>query len=170
MKSIIVSLLAILLTFSFTSCEEIDDLLPDLPPQQDENTGSNDGNDNQDNNGDNNTYQISPDDLAANLESKAWMINLFIEDFDNETSDFEGYEFSFNANGSVVAQNGGTTSTGTWGTFADDGQTEFWMSFPNTGYFAELSDDWYLKINASDQIRLEGSNPSEDTLVFHPYE
>jgi hypothetical protein len=43
------------------------------------------------------------------------------------------------------------------------------MSFPYTDYFDELSDDWYLKINTSEKIRFEDSNPNEDVLVFVPY-
>lgn len=171
MKSIIVSLFALLLTVSFTSCEEIDQLLPDNPPQQDENPGNNgDGSDNQGNNDGQNNYPLTPAGLTSNLESKTWKIDLFIEDFDNETNDFAGYGFTFHADGTVEAQKDNSTRGGTWGTYTDDGQTEFWMSFSYTDYFDELSDDWYLKINSDEQIRFEGSNPNEDTLVLSPKE
>jgi hypothetical protein len=164
MKTLIVSALAIFLTVSFTSCEEVEAILPDLPPSD----GSYSGDNNDSNNG-NNTYQLTPADLEANLISKDWKIDLFIEDFDSETNDFAGYSFTFSDNGSVTAIMGNTTRTGTWGAFTDDGKTELWMSFPNSGgYFYELTDDWYLKTNQSSEIRLEGSNPQKDILVFVP--
>lgn len=169
MKQIIVIPIAIFLSVSLISCEEIDYLLPDTPPQQDENPGNNEGNDDQGDNSGNTTFPISPEGLTSNLESKTWMISLFIEDFDNETSDFEGYGFTFSTDGTVEAQKGNTTRSGTWGTYIDDGQTEFWMSFPYTDYFDEFSDDWYLKINTSEKIRFEDGNPNEDVLVFVPY-
>ncbi len=165
MKSIFVTTLAFLLTVSFTSCEEVEAIIPDLPSNDQNSQGSNpDGSNNQ-----GATFQLTPSDLQTNLTSKNWKINLFIENFDNETSDFAGYGFTFSGNGTVEAQKGNTTRNGTWGTYTDDGQTEFWMSFPYTDYFDELSDDWYLKINTSEKIRFEDSNPNKDVLVLIPY-
>lgn len=176
MKKLIVILSALFLSVSFISCEEIDYLVPDTPPQQDENPGNNggndgdnSGNDGQNNGGSNTTFPISPEGLTTNIESKTWKISLFIEDYDNETSDFAGYGFTFSNDGTVEAQKGSTTRNGTWGTYMDDGQTEFWMSFPYNDYFDELSDDWYLKINTSEKIRFEYGSPNEDVLVFVPY-
>jgi hypothetical protein len=165
MKTIFVTTLALILSVSFTSCEEVEAIIPDVPSNDQNNQGSDPG-------GSNNQgaiFQLTASDLQTNLTSKNWKINMFIEDFDNETNDFNGYYFSFTNDGNVSATRGDTTRTGTWRTFTDDGETELWMSFPYSGYFSELSDDWYLRINSTDQVRLEGSNPNKDVLVLVPY-
>ncbi len=169
MEKIILSAITLLLAFSVISCEKTDSPLPAVASQQDQNPGYNAGDDPQDQSGENHAFPLSPEGLTHNLESGSWQISLFIEDFDNETDDFAGYVFTFNTNGTVEARKGNTTRSGSWGTYTDDGETEFQMSFPYADYFDELSDDWYLKINTSEKIRFEGSNPNEDVLVFIPY-
>lgn len=169
MKKIIVSAITLILAFSLVSCEETDALVPAVASQQDQNPGSNTGDDSQGQSGENHAFPLSPEELTHNLQSGSWQISLFIEDFDNETDDFAGYVFTFNTQGIVEARKGSTTRSGSWETYTDDGKTEFQMSFPYADYFDELSDDWYLKINTSEKIRVEGSNPNKDVLVFIPY-
>ncbi len=157
MKPFLVFTIALFFATTIASCEETDSLLPDTPPQRDNNSAIN------------GTFPISPEGLTSNLESKTWKISLFVEDYDNETSKFAGYGFYFNSNGTVEAQKGDTTRNGTWGSYTDDGKTEFWMSFPYTDFFYELSDDWYLINNMGETVRFEDSNPREDVLVLIPY-
>ncbi|MCX2720333.1 hypothetical protein [Lentiprolixibacter aurantiacus] len=49
-----------------------------------------------------------------------WTITNFVDSGKNETGDFSGYGFSFNADGSLVADNGTTTITGSWSITIDD--------------------------------------------------
>lgn len=49
-----------------------------------------------------------------------WTITNFIDSGQNETADFNGYSFSFNADGSLVATNGTETINGTWSLSIDD--------------------------------------------------
>lgn len=49
-----------------------------------------------------------------------WTITSFVDSDKNETSDFMGYGFTFNQDGSLVADNGNTTVTGTWSITIDD--------------------------------------------------
>ncbi|MCW5515726.1 hypothetical protein [Muriicola sp. Z0-33] len=53
-----------------------------------------------------------------------WIITNFVDSGKNETADFEGYGFNFNQDGSLVADNGNMTVTGTWSVTIDDDSNE----------------------------------------------
>ena len=97
----------------------------------------------------------------------------------DETSDYTGYSFTFNADGSLDAVNGSTMITGTWSVTSDDSSDDddynstddidfniFFSAPPN---FEELSDDWDIVSRSSTRIELidiSGGDGSTDTLVF----
>jgi hypothetical protein len=87
----------------------------------------------------------------------------FIEDGTNETSDFSGFIFVFNEDGSVVANGNGQTISGTYSTFKDDGKTELRMNFPLNSPLYELTDDWYFISNENNIMHFEDSG---DILKF----
>ena len=75
------------------------------------------------NNDDNlNLVQLQADveEISTTAISGPWTITNFVDSGKNETSDFAGYGFSFNADGSLVADNGTTTVSGTWSVTIDD--------------------------------------------------
>lgn len=53
-----------------------------------------------------------------------WTITKFIDSGKNETNDFLNYGFTFNPDGSLVADNGNTTVTGTWSVTIDDDSSD----------------------------------------------
>lgn len=75
------------------------------------------------NNDDNlNLVQLQADveEITNTATSGPWTITKYVDSGKNETSDFAGYGFSFNADGSLVADNGITTVTGSWSITIDD--------------------------------------------------
>ncbi len=64
--------------------------------------------------------QADVEELSETAQSGTWTITNFVEDGEDETSDFSGYEFTFNPDGTLVADNGTTTVTGTWSITIDD--------------------------------------------------
>ncbi len=115
-------------------------------------------------------------DLAV---SGTWVVNSYIDSGTDETSDYNGYTFSFNADGSLVADNGSTTVTGTWSVTADDSSDDddydstddidFNIFFSAPPVFEELTDDWDIVSRSSTRIELidiSGGDGSTDTLVF----
>jgi hypothetical protein len=64
--------------------------------------------------------QVEIDDLTNTATSNPWIITNFVDSGKNETADFTGYGFSFNSDGSIVADNGTTTVNGTWSITIDD--------------------------------------------------
>ncbi|TBN01411.1 hypothetical protein EYD45_13485, partial [Hyunsoonleella flava] len=94
---------------------------------------------------------------------------------ENETSDFTGYNFSFNSDGSLVATNGTDTLTGTWSVTDDSSSSDDDIDFniffpvPDTNDFEDLNDDWDIISYTSTKIELidiSGGNGGTDNLIF----
>lgn len=64
--------------------------------------------------------QADVEEITNTAKAGPWTITNFVDSGKNETADFEGYGFSFNEDGSLVADNGNVTVTGTWSVTIDD--------------------------------------------------
>ncbi len=125
-----------------------------------------------------NSLQIA--DVISTAQSGTWRITNFNDSGQNETSDFNGYDFTFNSDGSLVATNGSNTVTGTWSVTDDsnssddsssDDDIDFNIFFPvpDSNDFEDLNDDWDVVTTTSTRIELidiSGGNGGTDTLVF----
>lgn len=113
--------------------------------------------------------------LESTVQSGTWRITDFIDSGENETSDFTGYNFSFNSDGSLVATNGTDTLTGTWSVTDDSSSSDDDIDFniffpvPDTNDFEDLNDDWDVISHTSTKIELidiSGGNGGTDNLTF----
>ncbi len=115
-------------------------------------------------------------DLAV---SGTWVVSSYIDSGTDETDDYNRYTFTFNADGSLVADNGSSTVTGTWSVTVDDSSddddydsmddVDFNIFFAAPPIFEELTDDWDIVSRSSTRIELidiSGGDGSTDTLVF----
>ena len=68
--------------------------------------------------------QADVEEISNTATAGPWTITNFVDSGKNETSDFAGYGFSFNADGSLVADNGSSTITGTWSISIDDDSSD----------------------------------------------
>ena len=120
-----------------------------------------------------------PGNSAAAVESAVkagtWKITIFEDSGNNETSMFSGYNFSFDASGTLTASNGGNIFIGTWsvteGKSNDDNSDDlrFNINFNLNNSFEELSDDWHVVSYSSSKIELihvSGGNGGTDYLTF----
>ena len=126
----------------------------------------------------NNSQQIS--EIESTAQSGTWRITNFNDSGQNETSDFNGYDFTFNSDGSLVATNGSNTLTGTWSVTDDsnssddsssDDDIDFNIFFPvpDDNDFEDLNDDWDVVTTTSTRIELidvSGGNGGTDMLTF----
>jgi len=129
----------------------------------------------------------SPMDAAASVQavsnlatSGSWRITSFIDSGIDDTNDFQGYSFTFNSDGSLVAENGTAIITGSWSVTSDDSSDDsddydssddidFNIFFSAPPDFAELSDDWDIVSRSDTRIELidiSGGNGGTDTLTF----
>ncbi|WP_299223332.1 hypothetical protein [uncultured Psychroserpens sp.] len=131
--------------------------------------------DDDDGNSNNNSQQIA--EIVNTAQSGTWRVANFNDSGQNETSNFNGYDFSFNADGSLVATNGANTMEGTWSVTDDsnsssnDDDIDFNIFFPvpESNDFEDLNDDWDVVMTTSTRIELidvSGGNGGTDMLIF----
>lgn len=125
-----------------------------------------------------NSQQIM--EIENTAKSGTWIISSYVDSGQDETSDFNGYTFTFGNDGTLMATNGSNNITGTWSitdssNSNDDSNTiddiDFNISFsvPTTSVFYDLIDDWELMSltdNTISLIDVSGGNGGTDTLVF----
>ena len=122
----------------------------------------------------------SADQTAEIVKKGTWQIKKFIDSGTDETADFNGFVFTFNADGSLVANKNELTVTGTWSVTdgtdssdddagSDDDDFNIFFDVPETNDFDDLSDDWdIVSVNNSkiELIDVSGGNGGTDNLVF----
>ncbi len=122
-------------------------------------------------------------DVAAVITtatSGTWKITSFLEDTNDETNHFTGYNFTFGTNGSLTATNGTNNYAGSWSvtdsnSSSDDDDSsnsndiDFNINFTTPADFEELSDDWDILERTATKIKLvdvSGGNGGTDYLTF----
>lgn len=119
-------------------------------------------------------------EIESEIESGTWRITSYIDSGNDETNDFNGYNFTFSTNGTLTATNGTTTYTGTWSVTdssnsSDDSNDEDDIDFniffpvPESNDFEDLNDDWDIVSHNDTMLSLidiSGGNGGTDTLVF----
>ncbi|RDY58630.1 hypothetical protein DX873_13130 [Flagellimonas nanhaiensis] len=127
---------------------------------------------------DDNEQQIAQ--IRNTVQSGTWRITRFMDSGQDETTDFTGYEFSFNSDGSLIATNGTNTKTGTWSVTNDSNSNDdsssdddidfnIFFAVPETDDFEDLNDDWDVVSSTSTKIELidiSGGNGGTDMLTF----
>lgn len=112
-----------------------------------------------------------------NVKSGNWKITKMIDSGDDETSDFNGYTFTFQNGGIISATNGVKNYAGTWqvsDSNSDDDSPEdlhliINFSVSDDDDFDDLSEDWNYISNSSSKIELihvSGGNGGTDYLTF----
>lgn len=113
--------------------------------------------------------------LESEITDGSWRISLFNDSGIDETSDFSGYTFNFEDNGSLVASSATGTLNGTWqvtdSNSNDDSPDDlhFYINFNVTNDFQDLNDDWDIVSNSSTVLELSdvsGGNGTTDLLTF----
>lgn len=114
-------------------------------------------------------------DVETSVQSGTWRITKFVDSGSDETSNFTGYNFTFNSSGVLNANNGTNNYDGTWSisdsSSDDDSQDDldFNISFSLTNDFEDLVDDWDFVSQADAKIELKdvsGGSGETDYLTF----
>jgi len=130
---------------------------------------------------DNNTSDIiDSSDIPAirsALMDGEWRITYYFDTDKDETSDYSGYTFTFQDNGTLGATDGNTALSGAWSITDSDNSDDdnsssdidFNIVFSSPDIFEELSDDWDIKKYSNSSIELvdvSGGNGGTDLLTF----
>ena len=101
-----------------------------------------------------------------------WYVTLMSDDGNDETCIYQPYEFTFNANQTVVAVSANNTVNGSWSVINDSGVFNLILDFDLSGPddpFEELNDDWDVLAYNAQSINLSdvsGGNGGTDYLNF----
>ena len=107
-------------------------------------------------------------ELLATIREGKWVVSFFFDKSD-ETTNFNGYTFSFFEGDSVYAVINANVTKGTWMTNGDDGTLELLLDFGLAPPLDDLEDDWEVIEITSDVIQLKnisGGDGSTEFLTF----
>jgi hypothetical protein len=108
----------------------------------------------------------STDELTTNtvLSPGIYKITRFIDDENNETGEFKGYRFNFQADGDLIARtNEGERVKGTW--TLDSSGTRMVIKISGTGALNGIDDnDWKVVNIDANEISLR--TPDPDRVIF----
>ncbi len=110
----------------------------------------------------NETDPLNTDAIKSAMANGSWQISYYFDTDMEETSEFTGFVFTFNADGILNATDGNTALSGAWSIEDSDNDTadtmddytEFNILFSSPAKFAELSDGWQIISFNSDLIEL----------------
>jgi hypothetical protein len=122
-----------------------------------------------DNTGGDNTGNINLDAFKANLLGE-WVLAAFTDDGNDDSSNFSGFTFTFNADGSLKAEKAENNEviSATWFIEVDFNALELHIEFPEVDPVDELSEDWLVVSSTETRIVLEHANSdgTKDQLIF----
>ena len=109
--------------------------------------------------------------LIENLTTASWFVTVYEEDGNDDTNNYNGYEFTFFTNGSATAVSSSETINGFWSVEDDDSGFDLVFNFDNSGGddpFKDLNDDWSVLEASQVIIRLSDNSGGSgtDLLTF----
>ncbi|MEO8146343.1 MAG: hypothetical protein ABI723_01835 [Bacteroidia bacterium] len=110
---------------------------------------------------DDNSSTLSTNTIVT---SGSWRVTYYHEINDDHTSDFNGYTFIFNSNGTIAATNSSGTTNGSWS--SDDSNNEVHIDLGNIDPLKELSKGWLVISKTETEIKLQDDN-SAHTEELH---
>ena len=118
-----------------------------------------------------NNSSITTSNVNTTVISGNWRVTYYWDSNRDETTNFSGYSFVFNSNGTVVATKAATTVNGSWSTRNDDSKVKLDLTFNASAPadFIEISDDWHTIERTDTKIKLQdisGGNGGTDYLTF----
>jgi len=108
---------------------------------------------------------MSSGNIQATATSGNWRVTLFKDSGNDETGEFNGYSFTFNSDGSLIASKGGTTKSGSWSTSSNKFNIDLGPKDNTNKPLGELTDDWKVLSSNASEIRLADDNASASEFL-----
>jgi hypothetical protein len=96
--------------------------------------------------------------VIVSEDNAQWRISYFWDKDKDETSDFQGYTFTFESDGKLEAKKGDQLQAGTWSIIQDDGRQKFVIDLGQLRPLEELTDDWLILEKSAGIIKLKDDN------------
>lgn len=109
--------------------------------------------------------------IKATVESGDWRISKYSDDDIDETSNYVGFSFRFNTDGTLGATDGNTSVSGAWSmTTSEADELDFNIFFTAPDIFEELADDWEVLKYSSSKIELIDISDDESSTDYLTFE
>lgn len=116
-----------------------------------------------------NTDSSAKDILKTSLGQGTWKVGYFFDKTD-ETANFAGYAFVFNADGAAIATKSSLSVPGSWDAEnTSHGHPELYLDFGTTAPLEALNEDWIAVEYSALKITLEhesGGSGDTDKLIL----
>ncbi|MBL7813642.1 MAG: hypothetical protein JNL70_01465 [Saprospiraceae bacterium] len=89
-----------------------------------------------------------------------WKVSYYLDSGKDETSNFSGYTFDFQSNGTLIAKFSGQTVTGTWS--ENTSSNKLIINISGTDKLDDAADDWLIISKTATSIKLRDDNTSKD--------
>ena len=109
----------------------------------------------------------SPGSVADAVTTGTWRVTHFSERTNNETDDFNGYTFTFQSNGKVLASKGGVIKEGNWSESTSSQKLVIDLGAKSDANkpLGELTDDWVITSKTATKINLTDDNSTSNELL-----
>lgn len=117
----------------------------------------------------NNSADLTQIQVTTTIQSGTWKVTLFNDNGIDETSNFNGFSFTFNANGTATATRNSLVTDGSWVSGTDDSKVKLILDFGVASPLDELNEDWRVLERTDTRIKLtniSGGNGGTDFLTF----
>ena len=101
--------------------------------------------------------------ISAVVTPGTYTVLRFIDSGDDQTAEFNGYTFQFQADGDLIAMRNGTSFTGRWR--LNSAQTRMTIGISGTAALKDIDDDNW-RVNRLTNQRISLSKPGPDRVVF----
>jgi len=117
----------------------------------------------------------NPADVINIVNNGTWRITYYYDTDHEETTNFNGYNFTFGASNALTTSNGTNNYSGTWSVTDSNSNDDsisdldFNIAFSSPAQFEELTDDWEIIEKSTTVIKLKdvsGGNGGTDYLTF----
>jgi len=102
--------------------------------------------------------------LTSIITQGTWVVHFYQNDGKDETSNYTGYVFTFNTNGSMGAEKAANNTAGTWSESTDSySKTKLVFTWVGGGIpveLLEIEEDWVLKAKSSTLVELTNTGSS----------
>lgn len=119
-------------------------------------------------------------DLSAQTQmimKNDWAVSYYLDSGKDETSDFNGYRFTFNPDGKFTATSGSNIFTGTWtilqgssspddsGNHSDDSLSRLTIRVSGNKQMDDLNHKWVVDKITETEIWLRDDNPASNEII-----
>lgn len=130
------------------------------------------------NNGDDEVMVVNTEEVKAMVTNGEWKITFYADSDVEETSNYVGYVFTFNPDGTLGATNGSTSLSGAWSitesenSDSDESESDvdFNIFFASPDSFEELADDWDILKYTSSKIELWDTSVDDGSTDYLTFE